>query len=114
MADSSHPGVEVLLADQDVRFILTGTFFAARSARELSERYGIPLATCYRKVKFLQRAGLLRPERTVLRGSGRPVTLMKAHLPAAQIMWDQDRVMLSFVPNDLGGEGQERVGLILA
>ena len=40
--------------------ILVGTAKKPKSAIELSEKYGIPIAACYRKIKELERAGLLR------------------------------------------------------
>ncbi len=109
----SPEAVRTLLRDPDMRFILAGTFLSARSVRELSDRYGIPLATCYRKAKSLQGAGLLRAERTVVRSNGRPVTLLRAFLPNAEISWDLGRVLLTFSPEGRGREMAEVVGLPL-
>lgn len=99
--------------DPHVHQILVGTFLTARSVKELSDRYGIPLASCYRKTNRLRRVGLLRVERTALRLNGRPVNLFRAHLPNAEIEWRSGRVVVSFAPRDTSLDARERVALTL-
>ena len=47
-----------LITDKYSVRILVGTTKKPKSAIELSEKFGIPIAACYRKIRELERSGL--------------------------------------------------------
>ena len=49
-----------LLMDECNLKILSATTYKPRSARELSYIFGIPLASCYRKIKELEDQGFIK------------------------------------------------------
>ncbi len=52
-----------ILMDRYSSQIIIGTSEEAKGIRELSREYGIPLSVCYRRVKMLASAGLLREKK---------------------------------------------------
>jgi predicted transcriptional regulator len=60
-----------LITDMDMEKILLGTYQKSRSAPELSEVYGIPIAVCFKKIKTLRKMGLLNVTETVRAASGK-------------------------------------------
>lgn len=59
-----------LLGDKDSREILSRTSSMEYSALLLCKELGIPLATVYRKLKFLEDAGLIKHVKTIIQLSG--------------------------------------------
>jgi len=59
-----------LLGDKYSREILSRTSSMECSALLLSKELGIPLATVYRKLKFLEDAGLIKHVKTIIQLSG--------------------------------------------
>jgi DNA-binding Lrp family transcriptional regulator len=48
-----------LLTDEYSVKILVATLRCPHSAQEISEEFGIPIAACYRRIKELEKAGLI-------------------------------------------------------
>jgi len=59
-----------LLADKHSRAILSLTSIKECSAIQLSQELDIPLATVYRKLKFLEAAGLVQHVKTIINLQG--------------------------------------------
>lgn len=72
--------------DRIASVILKATQKKAKSAVELSKRYGIPIAKCFKKIKYLQQSGYIRETKKVSTKEGKEVSLYKA---------DQDMDLLS-------------------
>src|SRR5438552_17688696 len=65
--------------------ILMGTFERPVSALELSRRFGIPIAACYRRIKELAGLGLVYCERELPSRTGRGLQLFRSRLKAVRI-----------------------------
>src|SRR5207244_7181478 len=65
--------------------ILLGTSSGPVSAIELSRRFGIPIAACYRRIKDLERLGLMFCERELPSRNGRGLQLFRSRLKSVRI-----------------------------
>jgi len=86
-----------LLRDDDVKHILVATFLSPRSAYELCGKYSIPIASCYRKINLLMKAGLLSVRKRVITRRGRVVRLFEANLNKGHIHIEDNGIQLKFV-----------------
>ena len=85
-----------MITDMDFEKILLGTYQKSRSASELSETYGIPIATCFRKIKELKKKGMLNVTETVRTAGGKKVEYYSANLDNAYVFYDSGRVKVRF------------------
>ena len=85
-----------LLMDTDMEKILIGTYNMSKNASELSEKYGIPIAVCFRKIKILKNRGLVRVVETVKGDNGKAVEYLTANLENAYVFYDSGRVKVRF------------------
>jgi len=69
-----------LLMDQYNLKILSSTTKKALSVRDMAFMYFIPLATCYRKVRELEGAGLLKCEGKMLSSDGKRYKVYKCQV----------------------------------
>src|SRR5438046_5647272 len=60
-----------LLTDEYSAKILLATYKRKISAQEISQRYGIPIAAWYRKIRILEEVGLIECVERVLTGKGK-------------------------------------------
>ena len=65
--------------------ILMGTFEQSVSALELSRRFGIPIAACYRRIKELEGLGLVYCERELPSRNGKGLQLFRSRLRSVRI-----------------------------
>ncbi len=86
-----------LLRDDDVKHILVATFLSPKSAYELCGKYSIPIASCYRKLNLLMRAGLLSVRKRIVTRRGRVVRLFEANLTKGHIHIEDNDIRLRFV-----------------
>ena len=85
-----------LLNDLDVERILIGIYGKARSASELIELYGIPVATCYRKIELLKDLGLISITETVFSPSCKKTEYYTANLDNAYVFYDSGKLKVRF------------------
>ncbi len=85
-----------LLMDQDIEMILLGTYLSSRSISEISERYGIPIAICFRKVKKLSKMGLLEVKEVVHSSNNRKLEYYRANLDNAYVFYDSGKLKVRF------------------
>jgi DNA-binding Lrp family transcriptional regulator len=78
---------------------ILGATGEARSAQELSDRLGVPIATCYRRIEELTDTGLLRLEDSVLSEDHRRVDVYRR---------DVEQVTVTFGEDDYGVEVERR------
>lgn len=81
-----------LLTDEYSAKILLATMGKAKSAFELSEKLGIPIAACYRKINLLANAGLIYCEERKLTRAGKRINLYKAKLKNATITFERNSI----------------------
>lgn len=65
--------------------ILLGTFERPASALELSRRFQIPIAACYRRIKELEGLGLVYCERELPSRNGKGLQLFRSRLKSVRI-----------------------------
>ena len=78
-----------LLSDRNIIKILSLTFKHSRSAHELSEQLGIPVAVCYKKINKLSHMGLIKCVEKKPSGKGRCVNLFRSQVKSAYIFFDK-------------------------
>src|SRR5947209_13535872 len=83
--------VSRLLTDEYAERILVATQVTSRSVQEISDKYDIPIAACYRKIQNLEEAGLLNVAETVTTPKGKTMKLYPSLLRSAQIVY-QERI----------------------
>ncbi|MFQ5883813.1 MAG: ArsR/SmtB family transcription factor [Thermoplasmata archaeon] len=87
-----------LLTDDYAERILVATYYSAKSAQEISDKYDVPIAACYRKIHELEDAGLLRCYRIVTTPKGKSMKLYRSQLKKACLMYEDGvfKVRLEF------------------
>src|SRR4030067_1055266 len=72
--------------------ILLGTFDRAVSALELSQRFRIPIAACYRRIRQLEQMGLVYCERELPSRNGKGLQLFRSRLKSVRIALEEGRL----------------------
>jgi predicted transcriptional regulator len=81
-----------LLTDEYATKIVIGTLNEPKSAIQLSKELGIPIAACYRRIRHLEKAGLLKCRKKVLTKKGKRVALYASQLKNAHIFFEDGKV----------------------
>jgi len=81
-----------LLTEEYSAKILLATMGRPKSAFELSEKLGIPIAACYRRIRALEDAGLLVCAERKLTRSGKRMSMYKARVMNAQIIFERNKI----------------------
>lgn len=74
--------------------ILAATSYKARSARELAFMFDIPLASCYRKLRELAAAGLIKLESTELTPDGKRYKVYRSQIDCVTLVYDRGKVKM--------------------
>ena len=98
-----------LITDKYTVKILVGTTKKPKSAIELSEKFGIPIAACYRKIRDMEKVGLLRCVERRLTRKGKRVSMYISQLKTAYLFFENGNLRMRFhltngAVNDFGGE----------
>lgn len=80
--------------------ILLGTSESAVSALELSRRFGIPIAACYRRIRQLESAGLVYCERALPSRNGKGLQLFRSRLRSVRVRLEDGRLTASVIMAD--------------
>src|SRR5205807_3082289 len=72
--------------------ILMGTFERPVSALELSRRFGIPIAACYRRIKELEGLGLVYVEAALPSRNGKGLQLYRSRLRSVRIAFEDGKL----------------------
>ena len=78
--------VSQTVMDEYAARILLGTTEHPASARDLSFRYGIPIAACYRRLRRLQNLGLVYCAQEVPSRNGKGLQLFRSRLKTLRVM----------------------------
>lgn len=81
-----------LIMDPYAARILLGTHDQAASAIELSRRFDIPIAACYRRIRLLQQHGLLVCENELPARNGKSLQLYRSTVRRLRIAFQDGRL----------------------
>jgi len=81
-----------LLTEEYSAKILLATMGKPKSAFELSDGLGIPIAACYRKINLLEDAGLIFCSERKLTQAGKRISLYKSRVRNAQIVFERNKI----------------------
>jgi predicted transcriptional regulator len=81
-----------LLTEEYSAKILLATMGKPKTAFELSEKLGVPIAACYRKIKILEDSGLIFCVERRLTQAGRRISLYKSNVKNAHITFERNKV----------------------
>ncbi len=95
-----------LLLDEYSSQILELTFSNSLNATQLSEALGIPIAACYRRIRALRDAGLIREEGRAVSIGGKLVATYRNAVDKAEVMLQDGRltVVIKASGNDKSDE----------
>src|SRR5207247_9583765 len=102
--------VSRLLTDEYAERILVATQSTSRSVQEISDKYDIPIAACYRKIHELEEAGFVKCAEIVTTPKGKTMKLYRSQLRSAVLMYQDGIFNVKFdFDNDreLSGERLE-------
>src|SRR5438128_12514743 len=88
--------VSRLLTDEYAERILVATQVTSRSVQEISDKYDIPIAACYRKIHELEEAGFLNVAQIVITQKGKTMKLYRSLLKSAQIVYQEGMFRAKF------------------
>lgn len=80
--------------------ILLGTWEQATSALDLSHRFGIPIAACYRRIRELEGMGLVYCEKALPSRNGKGLQLFRSRLKSVRVSLEDGRLTASIVIDD--------------
>ena len=83
-----------LLMDECNLKILSATTYKPRSARELSYIFGIPLASCYRKIKELEDQGFIKAVSRELTREGKRYSKYQSQIGSIKIAFEQGKLRM--------------------
>ena len=99
--------VTQLLTDEYSVKILVATVRQPRSAQDISMKFGIPIAACYRRIKSLESAGLLVCKERRLSQQGKRVSYYISMLKNAYVFFEDGHLRVKF---QLKTGGADRFG----
>lgn len=88
-----------LLLDEYSSKILELTNAEALNAVDLSEALGIPIAACYRRIRALKDAGMLREEGRVVSIGGKLVATYRSSVQSAEVVLRDGRLRVNIIAN---------------
>lgn len=88
-----------LMLDEHSSQILELTGSKSLNAVELSEALGIPVAACYRRIRALKEAGILREDGRAVSIGGKLVATYRSAVDSAEVMLEDGRLMVRIVAN---------------
>ncbi|OPX63771.1 MAG: Helix-turn-helix domain protein [Methanomassiliicoccales archaeon PtaB.Bin215] len=91
-----------LLTDEYAVKILMATVRSPRSAQQISEQFGIPIAACYRRIRDLEVAGLIRCTERRLSRQGKRVCYYQSRVRTAALQYENGRLKVRFTMLDEG------------
>ena len=99
--------VSRLLTDEYAERILVATQDVPRSVQEISDRYDIPIAACYRKIHELESAGFLKVAEIVTTPKGKTMKLYRSLLRSAHLVYEDGVFKVKFefdIEKDINGK----------
>ncbi|MDH4123509.1 MAG: helix-turn-helix domain-containing protein [Thermoplasmata archaeon] len=94
MKTASDFDIAQLLMDEYNMKILAATSHKAKSARELAFMFDIPIASCYRKLRELAAAGLIKQESTELTADGKRYKVYRSQLDCVTLVYERGQMRM--------------------
>lgn len=88
-----------LMLDEYASQILALTSERAMNATELSDALGIPMAACYRRIRMLKGAGMLREQEKAVSAGGKSVSLYRSTVESAEVVLTDGRLQVKIRAN---------------
>ena len=85
-----------MLTDEYAERILVATQSISRSVQEISDKYDIPIAACYRKIHELEEAGFLNVAEIVTTPKGKTMKLYRSLLKSAMLVYQEGIFKVKF------------------
>ncbi len=82
------------ISDQYSIRILRATLHRALDAITLSNQLGIPIAVCYRRIRELEKLGLLSKDGRRLTSKGKWIALYKANIKNAEVKMVEGKIVI--------------------
>jgi predicted transcriptional regulator len=98
-----------LMLDEYASRILALTSERAMNATELSDALGIPMAACYRRIRMLKSAGMLREQEKAVSAGGKSVSLYRSTVESAEVVLTDGRLQVKIRAN--GHDSSDSVNL---
>ena len=98
-----------LMLDQYASRILALTSEKPMNATELSDALGIPMAACYRRIRMLKGAGMLREEDKAVSAGGKSASLYRSTVESAEVLLTDGRLQVRIRAN--GQDSSDSVNL---
>lgn len=98
-----------LMLDEYASRILALTSERAMNATELSEALDIPMAACYRRIRMLKGAGMLREQDKAVSAGGKSVSLYRSTVESAEVALTDGRLQVKIRAN--GEDSSDSVNL---
>lgn len=98
-----------LMLDEHSSEILSMTEVQAMNATEISEALGIPIAACYRRIRLLKQAGMIRQEDKAVSIGGKSVAMYRSTVESAEVVLQDGRLRVFVKAN--GESSSETVDL---
>jgi len=87
------------LGDESSRKILTSAIARGKTVEEISAEQNLPLSTCYRRMRNLQKGGLMILERTVVTQAGKRYAVYRTSFSRAAISFNGGEIAVELTPN---------------
>ena len=88
--------ISKLLTDEYSERILVATQVHPKSVQEISDKFDIPIAACYRKIHELEGAGFLRCAEIVTTPKGKTMKLYSSLLKSAHLVYEDGVFRVKF------------------
>lgn len=82
--------------------ILLGTSTTAASALDLSRRFGIPIAACYRRIRQLEGLGLVCRDGALPSRNGKGLQLFRSRVRSVRIVLEEGRLLARVEVDEVG------------
>jgi len=108
-----RPKIDIkMLADEYVQRIMVSTYNSPKSAQQLSVECNIPLPTCHRKLREMERAGLIKFVDVDASEKGRLIKLYSCELESSALVFEKGE--FKFRVSKKGGDGADDNWHVLA
>ena len=81
-----------ILGDKYSAIILTATNKQSSGALEISQKYGIPIAACYRRINQLEKIGLILKDERILTLEGKRMWRYTSNIHTISISFSEGRL----------------------
>lgn len=101
--------VSQLMTDPYAVKILVATVRAPKCAQDISDHYGIPIAACYRRIRDLEKFGLIECTERKLSQQGKRVAYYISLVKTVHIFYEEGKLKVKFEMKD-GSYGSRNDG----